>query len=152
MKVIKLLMAVSVTLAASFANAQSNTSVNKVLSEYILLKDALVKTDGAVSASSAKILLATVKELNTSELSSVTRNQWMKVVNDLKEDAEQISETKDIPNQRNHFISLSKNIYSVIKISKLETPIYYQFCPRNIINFKYEQKKFKFFFILQRKP
>jgi hypothetical protein len=51
------------------------------------------------------------------------------VVNDLKEDAEQISETKDIPNQRNHFISLSKNIYSVIKISKLETPIYYQFCP-----------------------
>jgi hypothetical protein len=129
MKLIKLLMAVSVTLTASFANAQSNNSINKVLSEYILLKDALVKTDGAVSASSAKTLLATVKEVNASELSSDTRNQWMKVVNDLKEDAEQISETKDIGNQRNHFISLSKNIYSVVKISKLETPIYYQFCP-----------------------
>jgi len=129
MKLIKILMAVSVILTASFANAQSNTSVNKVLSEYILLKDALVKTDGAVSASSAKTLLATIKELSTSELSSDTRNQWTKVVNDLKEDAEQISETKDIANQRNHFINLSKNIYSVVKISKLETPIYYQFCP-----------------------
>jgi hypothetical protein len=64
-----------------------------------------------------------------SELNTETHTQWMKVVNDLKEDAEHISETKEITHQRDHFMSLSKNLYAVIKVSKSETPIYYQFCP-----------------------
>ena len=122
-------MAVAITFTAFFANAQSNISINKVLNEYIQLKDALVKTDGAVAANSAKILLTLMQEVNVNELSSDARAQWMKVVGELKEDAKHISDTKEIALQRDHFMGLSKNLYSVIKVSKSETPIYYQFCP-----------------------
>ena len=122
-------MASAIILFASIANAQSNTNIKKVLDAYIQLKDALVKSDGANSSSASKTLLTSIQEVNMSELNTETHTQWMKVVNDLKEDAEHISETKEITHQRDHFMSLSKNLYAVIKVSKSETPIYYQFCP-----------------------
>jgi hypothetical protein len=129
MKSIKLLMATAIILFATIANGQTNTSINKVLNAYIQLKDALVKSDGASSSSASKTLLTSIQEVNMNELNTETHTQWMKVLNDLKEDAEHISETKEITHQRDHFMSLSKNLYAVIKVSKSETPIYYQFCP-----------------------
>jgi hypothetical protein len=53
----------------------------------------------------------------------------MKVMGDLKEDAEHISGTKDVSHQRDHFMTLSKNMYTVLKKAKLDAPVYYQFCP-----------------------
>ena len=129
MKSIKLLMAIAIILFATIANGQTNTGINKVLNAYILLKDALVKSDGTNSSSASKTLLTAIQEVNMSELNADTHTQWMKVVNDLKEDAEHISETKEITHQRDHFMSLSKNLFTVLKVSKSETPIYYQFCP-----------------------
>ena len=129
MKSIKLLMATAITLFATIANGQTNTGVNKVLNAYIQLKDALVKSDGTSSFGASKALLTAIQEVNMSELNADTHTQWMKVVNDLKEDAEHISETKEITHQRDHFMSLSKNLFTVLKVSKSETPIYYQFCP-----------------------
>ena len=122
-------MATAIILFATFANAQSNTNIKKVLDAYIQLKDALVKSDGASSSSASKTLLTSIQEVNMNELNTETHTQWMKVVNDLKEDAEHINETKEITHQRDHFMSLSKNLYAVIKVSKSEMPIYYQFCP-----------------------
>jgi Protein of unknown function (DUF3347) len=129
MKSIKLLMATAITFFATIANGQTNTGVNKVLNAYIQLKDALVKSDGTSSFGASKALLTAIQEVNMSELNADTHTQWMKVVNDLKEDAEHISETKEITHQRDHFMSLSKNLFTVLKVSKSETPIYYQFCP-----------------------
>jgi len=129
MKSIKLLMATAILLSATIANAQTNTGINKVLSAYIQLKDALVKSDGTSSSNASKTLLIAIQEVNMSELNTDTHAQWTKVVNDLKEDAEHISETKEITHQRDHFMSLSKNLYAVIKVSKSEMPSYYQFCP-----------------------
>jgi len=129
MKSIKLLMATAIILFATIANGQTNTGINKVLNAYIQLKDALVKSDGTSSFGASKALLTAIQEVNMSELNADTHTQWMKVVNDLKEDAEHISETKEITHQRDHFMSLSKNLFTVLKVSKSETPIYYQFCP-----------------------
>ena len=122
-------MATAIILFASIANAQSNSSINKVLNAYIQLKDALVKSDGTSSSSASKTLLTSIQEVNMNELNTETHTQWMKVVNDLKEDAEHITETKEITHQRDHFMSLSTSLYSVIKVSKLGTPVFYEFCP-----------------------
>ena len=54
---------------------------------------------------------------------------WMKILEDLKKDAQAISDTNEISLQRQHFSSLSKSIYEVMKISKQKTPTYYQHCP-----------------------
>ena len=122
-------MATVIILFATIANAQSNLSINKVLNAYIQLKDALVKSDGTSSSSASKTLLNSIQEVNMNELNTETHTQWMKVVNDLKEDAEHITETKEITHQRDHFMSLSTSLYSVIKVSKLGTPVFYEFCP-----------------------
>ena len=53
----------------------------------------------------------------------------MKVVAPLKEDAEHISDTQDAKHQRDHFDTLSANIYGLIKVSKQDTPTYFQHCP-----------------------
>ena len=54
---------------------------------------------------------------------------WMKVNNDLAFDAGHIQESKDAEHQRSHFSTLSKNIYSLIKVSKQTTTTYYAHCP-----------------------
>ena len=54
---------------------------------------------------------------------------WMKVMNSLIEHSEHISDTKEVSHQRDHFSSLSMNMFELMKVSKLEIPIYYQFCP-----------------------
>jgi hypothetical protein len=122
-------MAIAIMFFALNINAQTYTGLNKVLTDYITLKDALVKADGTNASVSAKTLLASIESVNMNELSAESHTQWMKVVNDLKEDATHISETKEITHQRDHFMSLSKNLYSVFKVMNIGFPVYYQFCP-----------------------
>ena len=54
---------------------------------------------------------------------------WMKYEKLLSTDAEHIKSTTDIDHQREHLISLSKNMYAVIKAIKPDAPVYYDFCP-----------------------
>jgi hypothetical protein len=54
---------------------------------------------------------------------------WMKVLNQIKEDSEHIADTKDIKHQREHFTTLSKDIYALLKVAKYDVPVYFQFCP-----------------------
>ncbi len=58
----------------------------------------------------------------------------MKVLEPLTTDAKNISESKDIIEQRDLFKSLSKNMYEVIKVSEPDVTIYYQFCPMQDAN------------------
>jgi len=109
--------------------AQNNTTIKPVLASYIELKEALVNTNSEQSSQLAKNLMTTIASVKMSDLNSEVHDVWMKVVNYIKEDAEHINESKDIDHQRASFISLSQNMYSVIKIAKADIPVYYQFCP-----------------------
>ena len=100
-----------------------------VFDSYFAVKDALVKTDGNLAATKAVLLLNSINAVKMENLTKEEHSEWMKVMKDLSFDAEHISETKDAGHQRDHFTSLSKNMYSVMKVSKQETPTYYQFCP-----------------------
>ncbi len=129
MKIIKLSIVAAILCIAFNLNAQTNSDLQKVLNNYIGVKDALVKTDGAAAASSATDLYTAIEGLSMNELPAGSRTIWMKIVQNLKEDATHIRETKEIAHQRDHFMSLSKNLYAVFKVSNIDTPIYYQFCP-----------------------
>ncbi len=100
-----------------------------VFDNYFAVKDALVKTDGNTSSTKAKELLTAVNAVKMDKLTTEEHTVWMKVMKDLTFDAEHIADTKDASHQRDHFMSLSKNMYALIKVSKTETPTYYQFCP-----------------------
>ena len=108
---------------------QDPNPLSEVYDSYFAVKDALVRTDGATASTSSKTLFTEINNGKMDKLSMDVHMAWMKVFENLKEDAEHIADIKDIGRQRDHFISLSKNIYEVMKISKQETPTYYQFCP-----------------------
>jgi hypothetical protein len=108
---------------------QEINQLKAVYDNYFAVKDALVKTNGNMASTKAKELLNDINVVKMEKLKNDEHMVWMKVLNDLKEDAEHISETKDTKHQRDHFMTLSKNIYQLIKVSKTETPTYYQFCP-----------------------
>ncbi|MEN8912273.1 MAG: DUF3347 domain-containing protein [Polaribacter sp.] len=108
---------------------QDPNPLSEVYDSYFAVKDALVRTDGASASTSSKTLFTEINNVKMDKLSMDVHMAWMKVFENLKEDAEHIAGIKDIGRQRDHFISLSKNIYEVMKISKQETPTYYQFCP-----------------------
>ncbi len=109
--------------------SQEVNQLKSIFDNYFALKDALVKSDGKLASSIAKELLSSINAVNMTKLSTDEHTVWMKVMKDLAFDTEHIEETKDAGNQRDHFTSLSKNMYALIKVSKQETPIYYQNCP-----------------------
>jgi len=108
---------------------QEKGQLKSVFDSYFDVKDALVKTDGKMASEKAKSLVKAIGSVKMNELKADEHTVWMKVLNDLKEDAEHISETADAKHQRDHFITLSKSIYELLKVSKYEVPVYYQFCP-----------------------
>ena len=108
---------------------QETNQLKAVFDNYFEVKDALVKTDGNTASTKAKELLNAINAVKMEKLAAEEHPVWMKVMKDLAFDAEHIADTKDASHQRDHFMSLSKNMYALIKVSKQETPTYYQFCP-----------------------
>lgn len=108
---------------------QDIPQLKAVFDNYFAVKDALVKTDGSTSSTKAMELLTAINAVKMDKLTTEEHTVWMKLMKDLAFDAEHIADTKDASHQRDHFMSLSKNMYALIKVSKKETPIYYQFCP-----------------------
>ena len=108
---------------------QSENQLKAVFDNYFLVKDALITSNGNSMASASKELVTAINNVKMDKLDMDVHMVWMKVVNTIQKDAENIANTKDVKIQRDHFTSLSKEIYTLIKISKYENPVYYQFCP-----------------------
>lgn len=108
---------------------QETNQLTAVFDSYFSLKDALVKTDGTIASAKAKDLQTAINAVKMEKLSMDVHTVWMKVLNVLKEDAEHINSSKDMAHQRDHFMSLSENMYALIKMVKPSETVYYQFCP-----------------------
>lgn len=108
---------------------QDSNLLKDVYDHYFAVKDALVKTDGATAANHAKTLATAIDDVKMDKLPMDVHMVWMNVLENLKVNAKQIADTKDTGRQRELFMLLSKNMYAVMKVSKPETPTYYQFCP-----------------------
>ncbi|WP_342084882.1 DUF3347 domain-containing protein [Dyadobacter sp. OTU695] len=100
-----------------------------VLDAYYAVKDALVGSDGDAASKNANRLVNAIKAVKMDQLASEQHMVWMKVMKDLDFDAEHIAETKDVSHQRDHFTSLSDNMYKLIKSAKPSEAVYYQHCP-----------------------
>lgn len=108
---------------------QGENQLKVVFDNYFLVKDALITSNGNSTASASKELVTAINNVKMDKLDMDVHMVWMKVVNTIQKDVENIANTKDVKIQRDHFTSLSKEIYTLIKISKYENPVYYQFCP-----------------------
>lgn len=109
--------------------AQEGQRLKAVFDNYYLVKDALVKTDAGNSFAKAAELVKAIKAVEMTKLSNEEHAVWMKALKDLTDNAGNIAATKDISKQREAFALLSKYMYELTKVSKQETPVYYQHCP-----------------------
>lgn len=108
---------------------QGANQLTSVFDNYFAIKDALVQTDGATASEKSKVLLTAINTIKMDKLEMNVHAIWMEVLADLKGDTEYIANTKDVARQREHFMSLSKNIYALMKVAKYAQPVYYQFYP-----------------------
>jgi hypothetical protein len=111
------------------SETKKENQLDAVYENYFAVKDALVKTDSKAASVKAKELLASLNAVKMGELKMDVHMVWMKVMKNLKEDSTIISASTDVKKQRDSFDTLSENIYQLIKISKAETPVYFQHCP-----------------------
>jgi copper chaperone CopZ len=103
--------------------------LNAIFNHYFDLKDALVQSDRNETAAAAVKMTTAINAIKMQTLTTQEHNVWMEIEKALTADAGQISAAKDIASQRDHFMRLSDNIYKLMKVSTLEEPAYYQFCP-----------------------
>ncbi len=129
----KKLMLIVAIIATSFVQntfAQTNTQpISKVLDAYLNIKNALVANDAKTASASAKIMLDEIGKVPMDKMTSEQHSVWMKYTKKLSFDAKHISEVAELDHDREHFTSLSKNLYAVAKAFPIVTPVYYQFCP-----------------------
>ncbi len=109
-------------LQKSFAQ-DSNVSQSQLLHSYYDIKNALVAGNAGAASSNAADFIKALNSMDDKMASEDTRKGLLK-------DAEQISESKDIKHQREHFANFSTNMYALAKATKLTSePVYYDYCP-----------------------
>ncbi len=122
-----LMMSASISLVK--AQATSN-NIDKLTKDYLALKNALVLGKGPVAESKAKDLLASLSTDPDKGLNPGQKKLLDSYLDKLKYDSRHISEVAVIEHQREHFASLSKNIYDVLKGLKInKVTLYEQYCP-----------------------
>ena len=100
-----------------------------VYTAYFGLKDALIMNDGITASNKAKDLFKALNNVKMEKLAADQHATWIEYVTKLLSDAERISGVSETKNQREHFGSLSKNMFEVMKVIKPSYPVYYDHCP-----------------------
>ncbi|MFV0573116.1 MAG: DUF3347 domain-containing protein [Xanthomarina gelatinilytica] len=117
-------------------NSESNTveinlqdsGAQKIVADYMALKDALVATNKDEAAKAGKILETSLKSFDISSYTTEQQKELKDIIDDAKEHAEHIGRSK-MDHQREHFKTLSKVIIDLVAITGTETTLYQQFCP-----------------------
>ena len=103
---------------------------SKVLSDYLKLKNALTKDNDKDAAAAASELIKALESMDKASLNA----EQAKVYNDIKDDAvehaEHIASNGDnIEHQREHFHTLSQEVYELLKAIGAGQKLYYANCP-----------------------
>ena len=99
-------------------NTTDKKSENIVLEKYLEIKNALVQTDGESASKAATELVKSIGD-NPDEL-----------IQKIRFDAQHIADTENTDHQRDHFNTLSDNIYQWVKATESnEQKLYRQYCP-----------------------
>jgi hypothetical protein len=120
---------------SSFTQAQAQAQIQQpvlspVLTDYYGIKDALFSGDAKTAAVKAGEMLKAVNGVDLSTLSASEHKTFIALQAKLAFDSRHISESSDINHQREHFTSLSANMVSLSKQTRLaQQPIYEDYCP-----------------------
>lgn len=119
----------SVSIAHAQKSASANT-INNITNAYLAVKNSLVADDATATARNAKELFNILSSDPGKTLNPGQQKLLNGYLEKLKFDSRHISEVTALDHQREHFASLSKNLYQVLKGLKMNTAtVYEQYCP-----------------------
>jgi hypothetical protein len=111
-------------------NDSVTSPLNKVLATYFQLTDALAKDNSSDAQAHAKELYDFIDKIPMNSMNAAQHTAWMKYKDKIAYDAEHIKGTNEIEHQREHYVTLSDNMYQVFKSANVTgADMYYQFCP-----------------------
>src|SRR5258708_237339 len=114
MKSIKYLVAIALLIVVNNVKASPadvNTAVNNVLKSYISLKNALVADNSKAANDEATKFTAALKDVQVSQMDAKQKAVWAKYGEKLRFDGEHIGHSTELTHQREHFGSLSSNMF-----------------------------------------
>ncbi|RYU89525.1 DUF3347 domain-containing protein [Mucilaginibacter terrigena] len=124
----KIFLTLMFVLSIVMVKAQ-NTAVDKITSSYIGVKNALVGSNSTLAKTRSAELLAALSA-PVKGLLPAQQKLMATYLDKLKFDSRHISETTVLDHQREHFESLSKNMYALLAGLKLNSAtLYQQYCP-----------------------
>lgn len=109
--------------------SEATNPLSDVFTAYFEVKDALAKDDGVNASKHAATLFKAIGDAPMDKMAAGVHTTWMKYQKELLSEAKQIKGSKEIDSQRENFIILSKKMYEVMKVAKMDVAVYYDFCP-----------------------
>ncbi|RZJ63859.1 MAG: DUF3347 domain-containing protein [Flavobacterium sp.] len=111
--------------------AEAFSPTKRIVTEYISLKNALTKDDDKTAARAGKSLVEAMSVVDKALLSAEQSKVFTDIADDAKEHAEHIgANAGNIKHQREHFETLSQEIYDLVKAgSSAGQKLYYDNCP-----------------------
>lgn len=106
------------------------TSMKVLLTNYLAVKNALTKDDGKAAASAANDLAASFKAFDSASLKKEQVGVFEDIRTDAVEHAEHIAANATLlEHQREHFETLSEDLYELVKTFGAGQKLYYSNCP-----------------------
>ncbi len=109
---------------------QSAFSIDKIVKNYLAIKNSLANDDSDAAADAGKALSETMAKTGMEKVSSDQMEAYMSIADDVKEHAEHIGDNGGkIEHQREHFVTLSKDMDDLIQLFGTNQKLYLDFCP-----------------------
>jgi hypothetical protein len=116
--------------AATFTSVEPAVAsyIKTLVTEYLSVKNALINSSETEAATASGKMYEAMKGFDKSLLSADQKKIYDDIESDLKEHAEHISKSK-IDHQREHFATMSKDMYDLVKAFGAGMTLYHDHCP-----------------------
>ena len=107
-----------------------NFSIEPIVKDYLVLKNALVADNDKAAANAGKQLFATLSKVDMKTIAANKHKEIMDIFENAKENAEHIGDNAGkIDHQREHLASLSKDVSDLIALFGTTQKLYQNYCP-----------------------
>lgn len=108
----------------------NNGPIKAILTGYLDMKNAFAKDDDKAAATAGNELVKTFDGFDKTTLNAEQAKVFGEIQTDAREHAEHIGKNAgNIAHQREHFETLSKDLYDLVKVTGAGQKLYYTNCP-----------------------
>ncbi|MEJ5050993.1 DUF3347 domain-containing protein [Chryseobacterium culicis] len=105
-------------------------SIEPIVKNYLVLKNALVADNDQEAANAGKQLLTTLKNVDINNIPAEKQKEYKEIADNAKDNAEHIGDNAGkIDHQREHLASLSKDVSDLIALFGSSQKLYQDHCP-----------------------